>query len=201
MERLILDTSVFTNPDVYAQFGETAQAAIETFVGLARRVDARFYMPTSVYEELGKVKDIGALAADFESVVRIRSPRKFSLMIPGGVLYEFIEEVRTRIDRGLRIAEELTKMAGQSGETQDMGPLINQLRGRYREALRQGILDSKEDVDVLLLAYELDGVLVSGDEGMRKWADKVGIQIVSPRNLRRILANLESYGRPGSVED
>ena len=29
--------------------------------------------------------------------------------------------------------------------------------------------------DVLLLAYELDAILVSGDEGLRNWADKVGI--------------------------
>ncbi len=200
MERFVLDTSVFTNPDVFTQFGETAQVAIENFVSLARRVDARFYMPTSVYEELGKVKELGDLAADFESAVRIRSPRKFNLMIPGEILYAFIEEVRTRIDRGLRIAEELTKIASQAAEqTADSGQLINRLRGRYREALRQGILDSKEDVDVLLLAYELDGTLVSADEGMRKWADKVGIQIVSPRHLRRILSLLEGGRR--SVED
>jgi RNA ligase partner protein len=200
MERFVLDTSVFTNPDVYVQFGETAEEAIEGFVRLARRVDVRFYMPASVYEELCKVKDLGELAAEFESVVRIRSPRKFNLMIPGEILYAFIEEVRTRIDRGLRIAEELTKIASQATEPPaDVGQLINRLRGRYREALRQGILDSKEDVDVLLLAYELDGTLVSADEGMRKWADKVGIQILSPRHLRRILGHLEGGRR--SVED
>ena len=203
MECFVLDTSVFTNPDVYGQFGETAQVAMESFVGLARRVDAAFYMPTSVYEELGKVKDIGDIAADFESVVRIRSPRKFKLMIPSEILYEFIDEVRARIDRGLRIAEELTKEASQSPSSKapEVGQLINRLRGRYREALRQGILDSKEDVDVLLLAYELDGTLVSGDEGMRKWADKVGIQIVSPRHLKRVLVHLEAHGHRGSIED
>ncbi len=203
MERFVLDTSVFTNPNIFAQFGETSQAAIGAFVALARQVKAQFYMPTSVYEELGKVKDLATVAADFESVVRIRSPRKFKLMIPGEILYEFIEEVRTRIDRGLRIAEELTKEASQSGgvETPDMGQLINRLRGRYREALRQGILDSKEDVDVLLLAYELDATLASADEGMRKWADKVGIQIVSPRHLKRVLVHLEAHGNLDSIED
>jgi hypothetical protein len=76
-----------------------------------------------------------------------------------------------------------------------VGPLITRLRDRYREAMRQGILDSKEDVDVLLLAYELDGALVSADNGMRKWADKVGIKIVNPRHLRRIMQNLESAAR------
>jgi len=194
MRAFVLDTSVFTNPDVYRQFADTGEAALAVFIGMARGIQARFYMPTSVYEELGKIKDLVALAPDFESLVRIRSPRKGSLMIPGEVLYEFIEEVRLRIDRGLRIAEELTKMASQPSEYADIGRLINRLRDRYREALRQGILDSREDVDVLLLAYELDGVLVSGDEGMRKWADKVGIEIVNARNLRRILENVAATG-------
>jgi RNA ligase partner protein len=188
LERFVLDTSLFTNPDVFTQFGENTQASIGVFLEVARRVDAEFFMPGSVYDELRLIKDISELAADYESVVRLRSPRKFSLMIPSEILYEFIEEVRYRIDKGLRIAEESTKRAGR--EQQDLGRLINRLRDKYREALRQGILDSKEDADVLLLAYELDGVLVSGDEGMRKWADKVGIKIINPKHFKRILENL-----------
>jgi RNA ligase partner protein len=187
----VLDTSLFTNPDVFAQFAADTQGAIKAFLTLGSVALAHFYMPTSVYEELSRMKDLRDLVADFEAVVMIRSPRRFSLQIPSEILYEMIEEVRHRIDRGLRIAEELTKLAGQQGQTpQDMARLINRLRERYREALRQGILDSKEDVDVLLLAYELDGVLVSGDEGLRKWADKVGIKIINARNLRRILESL-----------
>lgn len=187
MERFILDTSVFTNPDVYKQFGEEALPAIRVFLDHARKADAEFFMPLSVYEELQLIKDLDGLAPDFESVVRIRSPRKFNLMIPGDILYEFIEEVRSRIDRGLRIAEEHTKLARLATETTDVGPLINKLRERYRETLRRGILDSREDVDVLLLALELDGILVSGDEGLRKWADKIGIKIINSRHLQRIL--------------
>lgn len=193
MQRFVLDTSIFTNPDVFAQFGATSQQAIRAFLEAAVRLDSEFYMPGSVYDELRLIKDLGELAADFESVVRIRSPRKFALMIPSGFLYEFIEEVRHRIDRGLRIAEELTKQAGQLAEGVDKGRLIAKLRERYREAMRQGILDSKEDVDVMLLAYELDAVLVSGDEGLRRSADKVGIKIINPKHLRRILDNLIKY--------
>jgi RNA ligase partner protein len=188
MDRFILDTSLFTNPAVYSQFGPTVQEAVMGFVLAAGPVRAQFLMPLSVYREFAMMKDLGAAAADFESVVSLRSPRKFDLRIPGELLYELIEEVRQRIDRGLKIAEEAAKAALASGD--DKGELINKLRGRYREALRQGILDSKEDVDVLLLAYELDGILVSADEGMRKWADKVGITIADPNHFRRILENL-----------
>ncbi len=189
MDTFVLDTSVFTNPDVFTQFGPDAQKALSAFLELALRTGVRFYMPTSVYEELGKVKNLDDLRARFELTVRIRSPRKFNLMIPSGVLYEFIEEVRYRINRGLRIAEEWARRA-RTGDIQDTGALITRLRERYREAMRRGIIDSAEDVDVLLLAYELDAVLVSADEGLRTWADKVGISIIDPKNLCRILEGL-----------
>ena len=188
MNRFVLDTSLFTNPDVFRAFGPDAQEAIRVFSHLARATGRDFFMPGSVYEELGKIKDLSEVGADFESVVRLRSPRKHQITIPGTLLYELIEEVRYRIDRGLRIAEEAAKEAAQSLD--DPGKLINRLRGRYREALRQGILDSKEDVDVLLLSFELDATLVCADEGLRKWADKVGIEVIHPLNFRAILERL-----------
>ena len=190
MENFILDTSVFTNPDVYQTFGETDQlGAVENFIHLAIHSGANFYMPTSVYDEMLKMVDLKHLAPEFEMVVRIRSPRKYSLMIPSEVLYELIEEIRHRINKGLRIAEEHTKEAGKLTE-EDVGKVVNKLREKYREALRQGIIDSREDVDVLLLAYELDGTIVTADEGLRKWADKVGIKLIDPRNFKGILESL-----------
>ncbi len=177
MESFVLDTSVFTNPDVYSQFEKDQLGAIENFITLASHSRAKFFMPTSVYEEFNKMVELGSLKPRFELAVRIRSPRRFNLMVPAEFLYEFIEEVRYRINKGLRIAEEHTKEAGRLTQ-EDVGKLINKLREKYREALRTGIIDSKEDLDVLLLAYELDGILVSGDEGLRNWADKVGIKLI-----------------------
>ncbi|WP_121013172.1 RNA ligase partner protein [Hydrogenivirga caldilitoris] len=190
MENFVLDTSVFTNPDVYETFGERDQlGAIENFIHLAIHSGAKFYMPSSVYDEMLKMLDLGPLSAEFEMVVRIRSPRKYDIRIPSEVLYELIEEVRHRINKGLRIAEEHTKEAGKITEA-DVGKVINKLREKYRDALRQGIIDSREDVDVLLLAYELDGTVVTADEGLRRWADKVGIKLINPRNFRGILESL-----------
>ncbi len=189
MEVFVLDTSVFTNPDIYSQFEKDQLGAIENFITLASHSRAQFYMPTSVYEEFNKMVELGNLKPRFELAVRVRSPRRFNLMVPAEFLYEFIEEVRYRINKGLRIAEEHTKEAGRLTQ-EDVGKLINKLREKYREALRTGIIDSKEDLDVLLLAYELDGILVSADEGLRNWADKVGIKLIDPRSFRVIL---ESY--------
>ncbi len=190
MEDFVLDTSLFTNPDIYTTFGEKDQlGAIGNFIHLAIHSGARFYMPSSAYEEMQKMVDLGPLSPEFEMVVRVRSPRKHSIMIPSEILYELIEEIRHRINKGLRIAEEHTKEAGRLPD-QDVGKVINRLREKYREALRQGIIDSKEDVDVLLLAYELDGTVVTGDEGLKKWANKIGIKIINPRNFRGILESL-----------
>ena len=192
MDSFVLDTSIFTNPDVYGQFGESPGVAMDAFLRLERRSGARFYMPSSVFDELCLIKG-KEIPPDFEAVVRIRSPRRFNITVPAGILYEFIEEVRTRIDRGLRIAEEHAKMAQAGIEAEDVGKVINRLRGRYREALRQGIIDSREDMDVLLLAYELDAVLLSADQGLRKWADKVGVKIVRPDNLLQVMEKLVAY--------
>lgn len=190
MDVFVLDTSVFTNPEIYRTFEEDQTGAMETFIHLALNSRAEFYMPTSVYTEMRKIVDVGDLWAEFEMVVKIRSPRRYQLTVPADFLYEFIEELRYRINKGLRIAEEHTREA--SG-CEDVGKLIARLREKYREALRQGILDSKEDVDVLLLAYELDGVLVSADEGLRTWADKIGIKLIDPKNFRNILESLVKH--------
>ena len=189
LERFILDTSLFTNPNVFKQFDENPQTAIATFAALAYRARAEFYMPTAVYEELRKMRELRAVEADFERAVKLRSPRRLNLAIPSELLYEFIEEVRLRIDRGLRIAEEWTRRAGTEAETEP-GINIAKLRQQYREAMRRGLIDSKEDADLFLLAYELDGTLVTADEGLRKWADKAGVKLINPLNLRKILEGL-----------
>lgn len=193
MERFVLDTSIFTNPDIYQQFGESTQTAIRGFLALGHQTQAEFYMPNSVYDELNTMKDLDHQAPDFEALVRIRSPRKYNLQIPANIVYEFIDEVRKRIDRGLRIAEEHAKLGHQGSTDSDVGPVITRLRERYRETLRQGIIDSREDMDVLLLAYELDGILVAADEGLRTWADKVGVKIIMPKHFSHVLKSLVKH--------
>ncbi|WP_018936831.1 RNA ligase partner protein [Thioalkalivibrio sp. ALJ24] len=188
MRRFVLDTSVFTNPHVSAQFGETPEAVLQQFLRLARDCSAEFYMPLSVYEEFRTMRDLEPLAADFETVVWVRSPRRFALTLPSDILYEFIDEVRTRIDRGLRIAEEHTR---QAGAAESLRPeLITQLRERFREAMRKGLVDSREDVDAVLLAMELDAELATADQGMRKLGNRMGIKLVTAEYLAGVMENL-----------
>ena len=132
MDKFVLDTSIFTNPDIYSQFGHSTEEAVKNFLEIAQHSDTEFYMPSSVYDELNTMKDLDQIAPDFEAMVRIRSPRKFNIQIPASIVYEFIDEVRKRIDRGLRIAEEHTKLGHAGSLENDVGPVISRLRERYR---------------------------------------------------------------------
>jgi len=188
-EDFVLDTSVLTNPDAWRVFGNTPEKAVEGLVERLSRARCRCFMPRSVYQELLRVRDLGELAAAFELQVKIRSPRRSALQVPAELFYAFIEEVRQRIDRGLRIAEEHARQ-GLVRSPEDEAVLIHRLRERYREALRQGLIDSREDADVLLLAYELDAAIVSADQGLCAWADRAGVSFVSPERFCEMLDHL-----------
>ena len=94
-------------------------------------------------------------------VLQQKPPKKHELTCPAFLLYELIEDMRERINKGLRVAEKAVRGVSKAGEEE----IIKDMRRKYREALREGIIDSKEDVDLLLLARELDALLVTADQG------------------------------------
>jgi len=185
MERIVIDTSVFTNPDVYSLFGKSAKDAFRNFLELAKRFknEFEFYMPPSVFEELNLILGEDSIPPEVDLTIKLKSPKRFNIEVPGFLLYELIEEVRNRINKGLRVAEEAVQVA----EKQSKEKIINRLRNKYREALRSGIIDSTEDVDLILLAMELGAAIVSADEGVRKWAEKLGVRYINPKALISVL--------------
>ncbi|HHT9111021.1 MAG TPA: RNA ligase partner protein, partial [Candidatus Brocadiaceae bacterium] len=170
-ERIIIDTSIFTNPDVYQSFGASSTEALYTFLDIAGKLDGpAFYMPPAIYQELLNFVEIDQIPVEFQIRIFQKPPKRYEMSVPAFLLYELIEDVRHRIDKGLRVAEEAVREV--SSETEP-GTIAN-LRKKYRMALREGIIDSKEDVDLILLAKEMDGILISADTGIVKWADKLG---------------------------
>lgn len=180
--QVVLDTSVFTNPDTARQWGETTPLAFAAFLKSASKAHGRldFTMPTSIFEELQNFLGDDGVPSGFELVVSLRSPRRFGVLVPGYLLYDLIDDLRRRIDRGLRVAEQAVRDV--SAETVESS--ITRLRDQYRQALRAGLLDSKEDVDVVLLAHELEAAVCSSDNGVVTWADKLGLRLIPPRHLR-----------------
>lgn len=183
-QKVVLDTSLFVNPDVRTAFGESPTEAFETFLFLAAQIHIlEFYMPPSIFSELMHFVERSKIPGDLLVVLHQKPPRMHDLKCPAFLLYELIEEIRERVNKGLRIAEKAVR------DVQKKGPdeVIQELRRRYREALRDGIIDSKEDVDLLLLAMELDALLVTADQGLIKWAEKLGIRWLFPEKFKDYL--------------
>jgi RNA ligase partner protein len=186
-ECFVIDTSIFTNPDVYIIFGRTPTTALKNFLKLTIKLEGpNFYMPPSIYEELINFVDIDKIPKDLQVRIFQKPPKKYEMNVPASLLYELIEDVRHRIDKGLRVAEQAVRDVINDNEPDT----ITNLRRKYRSALREGIIDSKEDVDLILLAKELDGILVTADTGIMTWADKLGIRFVESRSLRGIINSL-----------
>lgn len=226
-ERIIIDTSIFTNPEVYQSFGSNPTEALRTFLEIIGKLDGpTFHMPPSIYQELLTFVEAKDIPPDLQIRIIQKPPKRYELSVPAFLLYELIEDVRHRIDKGLRVAEEavrkrinrdlkapeeaerkqkilheksvflfpdvrMTEEVPYRTESEAMEAIaITDLRKKYRSALREGIIDSKEDVDLILLAKEMDGILMTADSGIVKWADKLGIRYLDPHMLRGILDKL-----------
>ncbi|MFW6384191.1 MAG: PIN domain-containing protein, partial [Halodesulfurarchaeum sp.] len=53
--------------------------------------------------------------------------------------------------------------------------------------LRQGILDSREDFDLLVLARELEAGVVTEDTGIINWAEEFGLRYLRGREFPPLL--------------
>ncbi len=182
--KIVLDTSVFINPDIRKFFGENPEQAIDEFVKIAKRAkNLEFYIPSTVFKELMYFVDEKVIPKDFYLLIRIKSPDKHRSVCPVIFFYELVEEMRQRINKGLRVAEHAVKNVNHK----DVDEVIGDLRKKYREALREGTIDSKEDVDLIFLSMELQATLVTGDQGLIKWADKLGIEWIVPEKFKDFL--------------
>lgn len=190
-EKVVLDTSLFVNPEVRTGFGETPTEAIEGFLSLAIQIPTlEFYMPSSIFKELLNFIDEDKISGDLLTVLRQKPPSRYELSCPAFLLYELIDDMRERVNKGLRIAEKAVRNTNKSEEKE----IIQNLRRNYRDALREGIIDSKEDVDLILLAKELDALLVTVDNGVIKWAEKFGIRWLLPSKFKDyLLSSIKRY--------
>lgn len=190
--RVVLDTSLFVNPDVRVSLGMTPAEALENFLSIASELpDHEFYMPPSVFEELMNFVDREKLSGELLVHLHQKPPSRYTLTTPALFLYELVEDMRERVNKGLRFAERAVRKNQESTDA-----VIRDLRKKYREALREGVIDSKEDVDLILLAMELDAMLVTADQGALKWADKLGVRWLFPEKFKEYLtASLKSAPR------
>jgi len=184
-KKIIIDTSIFINPQSLIFFGSTPQQALENFIEKAKNKKVILYMPPSTFEELTKFLKETPIIPKALSYIRKKPPKKYEIFIPSLFLYELVEEMRKRINKGLRITEKYTRygLSKKKGEQE----LIKALREEFRIALREGIIDSIQDVDLLILAKELESPLLSSDQGLITWAQKLGIETLNLKEVKSFL--------------
>ncbi len=187
IKKIVLDTSIFVNPDSRKFFGKSPRQALENFIKIITdKKNINCYIPPTVYEEL--IKFTKELPADKHILITKKSPASYQDSIPALLLYEFIEETRLRVNKGLRITEKYTRRALREEDSrQKTQELIQSARQEYRIALREGILDSKEDFDLILVAKELEASLATSDKGLVKWAQKLGITCLDAKELKEVV--------------
>lgn len=205
MEKYVIDTNFFFNLEIKSGFGDNPKEIIINLTGVIKQLSANkkaeFFMPQTILEEfLGFFKEKQKYVDEFLSVITIKSPHTAKLEFEARVFYKLVEDIRARSYRGLQIAEEEVVKAGEKMLGQEkmakqdfqkgIGEIVKKLRERYRQATRFGFLDSVADLDLITLTKELDGFLVSSDEGVLKWGRIFGVKEV-PAQLFR--SRLQAY--------
>ncbi len=202
MLTFIIDTSAITDPRLRERLKtktleETLEKILELMALCKVRLGMHFYTtPGLLKEMIGFLERSGASAevvAKLEAWVMPRTPSG-ELQLPAVLIVEMVRSMRRRFDKGLRVAEGMVKEA-HKGE-RDLPSLIRELREKYREATRKGIIDSEPDVEAVLLAYQLNAILVTNDEGVCEFAKKLGVTCIDPLTFVKTLEEYLKLSKP-----
>lgn len=209
MERYILDTNLFFNMEAGVGLGEKTEAVVVNLTQSIRenkkQKPTEFFMPPRIIEEFLSFFDNKEqlFIKEFLGEITAKSPHIDSLSFPASIFYKLIEDVRNRSYRGLQVGEEEIKKAGSlllgSGNLDKkeyeirVGPALKAFRERYRQATRFGFIDSLADLDLIILAKETDGFLVSADEGVIHWGRVFGIKEMSPAVFGKKMKDLAQH--------
>lgn len=206
MEKYILDANLFFNMEAGLGLGDKTETVVKNLTDLVKKLraakKAEFFMPPKVVDEFLSFFENKEqpFLKDFLSVVTVKSPDVGGINLPGQVFYELVADIRQRSYRGLNIGEEEIEKAGRTMlnknnlSTKDfqieLGSVIKKFRERYRQATRFGFLDSLADLDLIVLAKELGGNLVSADEGVIRWGRLFGVKETPVGVWKKQLADL-----------
>ncbi|MCX7881046.1 MAG: RNA ligase partner protein [Patescibacteria group bacterium] len=194
MEKFVLDTNLFFNFQSGIGLGKNPEELIKNLSQIIKKLKnkALFFMPPKAVDEFLSFFENKeeSFVKKFLSLLLIKSPEIDKISFSARVFYKLINEIRQRSYRGLNIGEEEIEKAGklmlglgklEKKEFQmKIGEIIKNFRDRYRKATRAGFLDSLTDLEMIVLAKEQDGYLVSSDEGVLIWGRIFGVKELAP---------------------
>jgi len=218
-QQFVLDTSLFITEEIRREEESMTDAIFRLLdlIATARlELNISCHVPPSIHDELATMlrdRDVDEeVFSRLDTWVVRKSPDRYGVSIPANIVYDFIDEMSDRVDRGLRVSEEALReveqlnpdelareSGGDSAEAYmtEADRILSGMRDKYRRALRQGVLDSREDFDLLVLARELDAGVVTEDRGIISWADEFGLRYVRGGQFPVLL---EEYLRATGVE-
>lgn len=192
MDKYIVDTNIFFNMAAGINLGKKTEEVVKNITRASKILKntgkGEVFSPPRVVEEfLSFFEDKEQVfIKEYLASLTIKSPEIDKISIPAAVFYRLLEDIRTRSYRGLNIGEEEINIAGKTmagaGEMSKkdfeikIGAVVRAFRDRYRQATRAGFLDSLADLDLILLAKETNGLLVSTDEGVVRWGRAFGVK-------------------------
>ena len=135
-----------------------------------------------------------------------KTPNRYDTQIPSEIFFEYVQDIRERMNKGMKTSETAIWEAAMESmvmtsrgeeknkiEMEIIGKAIKDFRKKYRAALRKGTLDSAPDLDVLLLAKELGAGVVAADDGIRVWAERLGLRFLNANSFPKMLKEYLKY--------
>ncbi len=190
-KKFVLDTSLFLANQI-REDGDRLNDAVERLLDSMKSSGLEFYMPPTTFEELLEILE-GSVEPEnmkeLKAVITRKSPSRYEVDIPGEMLYKFIGEMRERVDKGLRLSEkavrkdldEIDEPEHEHYSKTDV--VVSNLRDNYKEKMRKGTIDSKEDIDLLLLAREIEASIITEDQGVINWCEDLGVSYIKGRDF------------------
>ncbi|AXV38582.1 MAG: RNA ligase partner protein [Methanobacteriaceae archaeon] len=208
-QRFVLDTTAFTDNQMRDVLGDgellkTVDVLLDLIARSRIKLNMSCHMPPITYKEFSDYMARYECPEDImikaETWIVKKSPNRYDTKIPSEIFYEYVHDMRERMNKGMRISEsavweaavESMVMASRGQKKTDIevkiiGKAIKDFRKKYRAALRKGTLDSAPDLDVLLLAKELGAGVVAADEGIKIWAERLGLRFLSAKSFPKML--------------
>ena len=208
-QRFVLDTTAFTDTQLRDDYGEgnllkTVDMLMDLIAKSRIKLNISCHMPPITYKEfsdyMSRYECPDKIMVKAETWIVKKTPNRYDTKIPSEIFYEYVQDMRERMNKGMRISESSIWEAAVESlvlmshgenktdiESKVLGKAITDFRKRYRAALRKGTLDSAPDLDVLLLAKELGAGVVAADEGIKVWAERLGLRFLSAKSFPKMM--------------
>lgn len=168
------------------------------------------HMPPVTYKEfsdyMARYECPEEVMVKAETWIVKKTPNRYDTQIPSEIFFEYVQDMRERMNKGMKTSETAIWEAAMESmvmtsrgeeknkiEMEIIGKAIKDFRKKYRAALRKGTLDSAPDLDVLLLAKELGAGVVAADDGIRVWAERLGLRFLNANSFPKMLKEYLKY--------